>query len=145
MLVSYSSRIFFKVSFYSWKSVQYFTTNELVILAWMLLQKLLASGGLSLMSFRTELRRHESFREMGSAISWPWRYEEIGPSSEHIPRVHCQTLQPWCGSLNMCVPALCWRALYLLELEVLPDFILEEYTKIQLGMYFFNFLRKKEC
>lgn len=144
MLVSYSSRIFFKVSFYSWKSVQYFITNELAILAWMLLQKLLASGELSLMSFRTELWRRESFREMGSAILWPWRYEEIGPSSECIPSVHCQTLHPWCGSL-MCVPALCWRALYLLESEVLPDFILEEYTKIQLGIYFFNFLKEKEC
>lgn len=145
MLLSYSSRIFFKVSFYSWKSVQYFTTNELAILAWMLLQKLLASGGSSLMSFRAELWRRESFMEMGSAIPWPWCYEEIGPSPECIPRVHCQTLHPWCRSLNMNVPALSWRDLYLLELEVLPDFILEEYKKIQLGIYFFNFLKEKEC
>lgn len=97
MLLPYSSRIFFRVSFYSQESVQYFTTNELAILAWMLLQNLLANGGSSVLSFRTELWRLAGFREMGSTTPWPWHSQEIGPPPDCIPRVHCWTLHPWCA------------------------------------------------
>lgn len=148
ILLPYSSRIFFMISFYSWKSVQYFTTNELEILAgndapefisqWWIIRVELQRKALETCEFQWKMFRNPLIlRRGGNWTSTRLHFQTL--------LLHALSMMLRAGSLRITQhiwASTCWRALYLLEFKVLPDLISEEHSKIQLVILF---LKENKC